>query len=416
MRKDKPETASAADQGKASKVPPKPLVSGAAVGKSTPPSVATQKKPKTGRGLGWFATLLALLALAGVGALGFLGWQEQQKMVEAHGLLSQQQDSLREEQQSLVSPEPAGIAPELEARLQDLSEQIGDTSDALSAEKRQLQSFQLETNSDIQRLASENGDLMQRLVEIGRTDRDDWRLAEVEYLLRLAQQRVVMGGELDSAAALLTTADNILYELNMGGLLAVRKQVARDLAAVQAAAKLDVAGVFLRIDALQQQVGSLQFYGMPERGAGQADPAAADEAEAADWRSQLASFSQQLVVVRKSEGAIDAELSEVGQKLIHLQLISNLEQAKNALMLSEDEVYHAALRNADQLVRAHFVKENRATIAFLASLAELDKEAVSPELPDISASQEAVRAYIDRRYRSQGQAPAAGAEQEEGAQ
>ena len=343
---------------------------------------------------------------AGAGA-GYL-WYEQQQMTQQQQTLASEHSMLSERQAAAAVPVDAGVSAEVEGRLASLTELIDATKDAQGAQQSQLQALRMETGGDIQRLASENADLMQRLAEIGRTDRDDWRLAEVEYLLRLAHQRVVMGGELDSAAALLATADKILYELNMAGLLHVRKQVARDLAAVQAAARLDVSGIYLRLDALQQQLGKLQFYGMPEQAvqAATAEPAA-ESAGGGDWRDELLAFSKQLVIVRKSEGEIEAELTGVGQNLMRIQLALKLEQAKNALLLHQDPIYHTALDNARSLITAHFVPENSVSVAFLEGLDALNRETVAPELPDISSSQEVVRAYIDKRYKTQGQAPEA---------
>ena len=365
------------------------------------PKPAKQKSSKGAAVLAFFALLISIGAGAGAGYL----WYEQQEVRKQQTLLDQQQQDLAGQQKKLVVPAVPAISPELESRLTELTEKLAATGDTVSAEQRQLQAYRLDSSNDIERLAAENSDVMQRLVEIGRTDRDDWRLAEVEYLLRLAHQRVVMGGELDSAAALLATADKVLYELNMAGLLHVRKQVVRDLAAVQAAAKLDMAGIYLRLDALQQQVGNLSFFGMPSK---------FEEAEAAEsgqpaqegWRNELLAFSKQLVVVRKSDGEIEAELTGIGQSLTRIQLALNLEQAKNALLLKQGEIYHATLNNARQLVSTHFLPEDSVSVSFLNTLDALNSEAISPDLPDISASQQSIRAYIDNRYKSQGQAPA----------
>lgn len=402
MSKEKPVSSSAAPGAPGGK--PSPAAGGAPQGSKAASGSAPRK---SGGGGGTALAGVALIAALGAGGgAGYL-WYEQQQMTQKQQSLESEQLLLAERQSALSVPADAGVDAEIEGRLAQLAEMVEANREAEGAQQAALQAMRLEVGGDVQRLAAENADLMQRLAEIGRTDRDDWRLAEVEYLLRLAHQRVVMGGELDSAAALLATADKILYDLNMAGLLHVRKQVARDLAAVQAAAKLDVAGIYLRLDALQDQLGKLQFYGMPERAAQEstASPDTASEGYG-DWRDELLAFSKQLIVVRKGEGEMEAELTGVGQNLMRIQLALKLEQAKNALLLHQDPIYHAALDDARQLITTHFVPESSVTVAFLEALDELNREAVAPELPDISASQEVVRAYIDNRYKTQGQAPA----------
>jgi uroporphyrin-3 C-methyltransferase len=72
------------------------------------------------------------------------------------------------------------------------------------------------------------------LARFSATDRDSWLLAEAEYLLRLANQRLIMAGDTESAQALLGSADSVLRELDDVSLHQVRAAVASDIAAVRA--------------------------------------------------------------------------------------------------------------------------------------------------------------------------------------
>jgi uroporphyrin-3 C-methyltransferase len=388
-----------AGAGKASKPgkPPKP---------NKPP-----KEKKPGRGAMVLAVFAFLLAAAAIGGAGYL-WDQQQQLITKQTALAQQQGDALDKEQFAALERPAFDSSQIEANLVGLSERIETVDVGLSAAQRESAEVRQLTEGDIDRLAMENADLMQRVVEIGRTNRDDWRLAEVEYLLRLAHQRVVMGGELASAEALLADADNVMYELNMAGLLHVRRQVALDLAAVRAAAELDVTGLYLQLSALQEQIGGLTFAGIStsldsETGA---DASADQASEDGDWREatdelwdKTVSNFRQYVVVQKPDEKPLPLLTTAGQDLIRVQLSLKLEQAKNALLLRQRDIFDAALGEAIGLVRTHFMPEDAVTLSLVEGLAAVQDNDIEPDLPDISASQQAIRGFIDKTYQSRNQ-------------
>lgn len=392
----KPSTTEAAKTAKPSAAPEPAGSAKPAKGKKPPPPRKPAPPPRKGGILAVLAFLLALAALAGTAYQWYL-----------------QQQAAKQVQPEVKAwlPDVEQLSAKLESSMDSLGNEIGDARQQAQASSQQL-------DGEIEKLSRDSVALLSQLSELGRTDRDDWQLAEVEYLLRMAHQRVVMGGELNSAASLLANADNILNDLNMAGLHMVRKQVARDLVAVRAAAELDIEGIYLRLQALQEQASSLPFFGMPLIDAPEHSvPAAAGD----DWQSTLDQGWQQavakfktLVVVQKQQGEVKPLLSEAWQKLVRERLALNLAQARNALILQQPAIYQSALDSAQKLVKKHFLADSPSTLTMLADLDILQRETIVPDLPDISGSQEAIRAYIDQKYQAQEQvAPLAeqGAEQ-----
>ncbi len=381
---------------------------GSSIGSSTAPAGPARVEQKSGSSGGgsWLSGMALLLALAALAGTAYQWWMQQNVVEE------EVQEEPWRDQLSQLGQQSGELKTQLESGLGALEDQLGAT-------RSQLQAVQQETTSDIRELSAVNEDLLKQLAKLGSADRDDWKLAEVEYLLRLAHQRVVMGGELSSAASLLANADNALVELNMAGLHQVRKQVARDLAAVRAAQQLDSEGVYLRLEALQQQSSDLPFFGMPEISESdvQSGESAGDlfDLAAQDWQAALDKGWDQavekfktLVVVQKRDGAIEPLLSEAWQRLVRERLALDLEQAKNALVLQQQTIYREALGNAAELVQSHYLTDDPATRSVLQELKSLQQEKIVAQLPDVSGSQEAIRAYIDRKYQSrESAAPAA---------
>ena len=78
----------------------------------------------------------------------------------------------------------------------------------------------------------------------------DWQLAEVEYLLRLANHRLRLERDADGATDLLSSADEILADIDDFAFHDVRTLLAEEMAALLAYEGADVQGVFLKIEAI----------------------------------------------------------------------------------------------------------------------------------------------------------------------
>ena len=85
----------------------------------------------------------------------------------------------------------------------------------------------------------------------------DWQLAEVEYLLRLANHRVRLERDADGATDLLTAADETLARLDDFAFHEVRALLAEETASLRAFEGADVAGVFLRLEAAKGLIDQL---------------------------------------------------------------------------------------------------------------------------------------------------------------
>jgi uroporphyrin-3 C-methyltransferase len=90
------------------------------------------------------------------------------------------------------------------------------------------------------------------------TSSEDWLIAEAEYLIRLANQKVLMEADAKGAVALLIAADEIIA--NAQGIVAfdLRQAIAEDVAKLKGVAALDIEGIFVTIGALVKQVDQLE--------------------------------------------------------------------------------------------------------------------------------------------------------------
>lgn len=242
---------------------------------------------------------------------------------------------------------------------------------------------------------------------------DDWRLAEAEYLIRLAGQRVAIG-QSDRVLVLLNRADDILRDLDDLKLLSVRQSLANDINAVKLAGKVDREGLYLRLNTLKAAIGQLSLTPTPEvqNDTGEkalSDDRASKEAETSigrigrSWKNFIdhagqafGRFWQEHFQIRMLD-APEKALMMPDQELYlrqNLQLV--LSQAQLALLEEQSVVYGESLKQAVQWLQVFFQLDERAALA-IAELEFLQQQAISADLPDISDSLAALQQYLDER-------------------
>lgn len=334
-------------------------------------AVAPPRRPKA-----WLAGSLALIALAVAIAGSYIGHQQ----------LLMLQDSLAKQQ----------------GQVSDALGQIAASRDDMAALAKQLQGASRANNgvvSQLNSLADIVANNQRRIDEVSGTERSDWQLAEAEYLLRLASQRLMMSGEVRGSKALLQAADNVLLELDDVALIAVRQAIAADLAALNRADSLDIEGLYLRVAALASNLDYLQLRSAKQwhSAAAAMEPVAE---EASLWQSglqkALATLSN-LVVVRRAEQRVLPQMSDVEVLQLQQGLHYLVEQAKYAVITGKQPLYDMAIANLQRWILDYYDAEENTTGAMLSELQLLSDARVSQAWPDISGSLNALKMVMQDR-------------------
>ena len=84
-----------------------------------------------------------------------------------------------------------------------------------------------------------------------------WRMAEVEYLLTVANHRLILAQDRETAIAVFKTADERIKAIGDTSLLKVRKAIADELLALRAMPEVDISGITLRVSSLLNGVDQL---------------------------------------------------------------------------------------------------------------------------------------------------------------
>lgn len=253
----------------------------------------------------------------------------------------------------------------------------------------------------------------ERLRQLSTTSREDWLLAEAEYLLRLANQRILTERQTANALSLMTSADEILRDINDPSLFAVRQSIADDITALRMSGTVDREGLFLRIGSL---ISSVDRLSVP---APRVEPkTAVDPIDYSDrtWLERLGdnarlAFEKMFSFVRieRRDLPLKSMLTESQEAVIRDSVRLLLEQARLALLREQQVVYQQSLDRAAALVKEHFMDDQVASV-FIEELHELDTVSVRQSLPSLTGSIRALQDYIHlwhNRYEPEGQSRAA---------
>jgi uroporphyrin-3 C-methyltransferase len=259
----------------------------------------------------------------------------------------------------------------------------------------QLQHQRAETR--MQQLTDEQQSLGHRVSVLasllGRSEQG-WGLSEVEYLLRIANQRLLLQRDVKTAKLALLSADARLRELADPHYFSVREQIAAELEALGGVPTVDTDGIYASLQAWQKRIEELQVAGTDYRPPDASGAARSPTRTLTDWTEVpaliWASLSE-LFRLREHEQPIEPMLPPERGYFLRENLRLQLASAQLALLRDEPGPYRGALDTARGWVTAHFASDSADAAALVAQLRELAALNIRPELPDISASLRVLR-------------------------
>jgi len=316
-----------------------------------------------------------------------------------------------------LTGEQAGIAPRLEQKVQPL--QAG-----LQAIRDDWQGGRRETAQKLAALSEAQGTTGERLNRLAAlVDRSElgWTLAEVEYLLRIANESLQLRRDRLTAVAALKGADARLRELADPQLLPVREQLARELNALREVPDVDVDGIALRLADSSQQVEKLPVSGSHYEPP-QAETKHPDATQAAhSWKDLphvIWSAITRLFRVREHDKPVGPLLPPERAWFLKENLRLQLAAARLALLREDQPAYRQALVTSTAWLKQWFDTEDPAVTAMAGELDQLAAVDIHPALPDISRSLQVLREVRKQQERlaEPAETPAASAPEKAGSQ
>lgn len=223
--------------------------------------------------------------------------------------------------------------------------------------------------------------------------RDEASLAEIEQLVFAASQQLQVAGNVKAALIALQAADSRLQRMEKPQFQSLRKTINKDIERLRASPAVDVGGISLRLDDLIDQIDALQLLpGKPAPAVTTQQPTATGP-----WWQRVATevwaeFSA-LLRVQNMEKAelplLPPEQAYYARENLRLRLLT----ARMALLARDEHAYRRDLKTAQAWVKRYFDEQDKSVKGALGVLDKLAGSPVSVDLPDISASLNAVRGF-----------------------
>ena len=368
-----------------------------------------EKKPvSSGKPL---AVLALLVALASVSATGWQWWQTRQadpneatqkeslaRLQDAQLQIANSVATFEAQLDAVESPIDAAEISRRDERLKAVESQLAGIQGQSGEDQASIGAVQGSVRSLEQRLsATESG-----LVSVAASSQNssvELDIAEIDFLLRTASERLQLFSDPTAADLALQAADVQIEALNDPMFLSVRQRIATSRQALAIVPRIDRVELSTQLTALQSKVPDLPFRGEAET---QPEPVLPDDA---GWWESFKQTMSSLVTVRRRVPEDQSLLSLDDKDYLRQGLWLQLESARLALMRNDTSAYSGSLDRVNDTVEQFFKNGSSEVQALLLEVAALKQVNIAPEMPDISAPWAQLRQLRDSRRLLQSASP-----------
>lgn len=345
--------------------------------------VGDSKKTHRSRSGFWFGVIILVIVftLAGIGFYLFQQLRDQQTGLggEVKGELSKK---IGDYQSQLVA-----IQSQLAALETDIAGKDGHFTKTL-ADFSQLHNQKLDATR------KELTDAVQQVQrQLGKT-RGDWLIADAEYLLSIANERLHLIGDVNTTREALEAADQRLRESGDAAAFKVREQIAKEIAALRTVTIPDVVGMYSSLQTLEDEIDKLALL-LPYSGKS-VSPAKEDHShadknnEANNLLDSALSEIEGIVTIRRTDQPIKEVLTPEEAQFIREQLRVKLEIIKIALVQRNEALYQSSMADAKKWLEQHFTRNSQVN-NLISELDKLNVVKIRSQFPDISLSLKMLR-------------------------
>jgi uncharacterized protein HemX len=365
-------------------------------GKKALPPEASNEKPRRSKSGLWFGIIILLLVLALAGG-GFF-------------LLQQ----LRDKQQDI-----GGDVNKSDLRTIELTKQITGYQSQISALQSQIATFDTEItgkdkffNDKLENFSKLHQEKMDTAIEkltmnmaqvqrqLGKT-RGDWLIADAEYLLSIANQRLLLVGDINTTKEALIAADQRLRESGDAAAYKIRGQIAKEIALLKNVQTPDIVGIYSTIQLLSENVEKLTTF-LPHESKDitpdepQQEVDEGDKEQSQGLMDSAMAELEKYVTIRHTEQPILSIITPEEARFIKEELKVKLEMIKLSLVQQNDALFKSSIADAKKWLAKHFTK-NKNSKNFTKELDILNGTAIRGQFPDISQSLKMLRDIVKLR-------------------
>lgn len=348
---------------------------------------AAPSKPKKPRSTAWIGYVVLLVIVA----LSVGGWfllQELRSRQEGlGGQITSKDQQLLQITQQLNS---------VQSEMATLHSQVATVQSQVTTEdskvERLLGEHTAQLSDRLDATRAELGGAVEHIQRQLNKTRGDVLVADAEYLLSIANQKLHLVGDVKAALAAMEAADQRLHDSGDPAVFKVREALADEINTLKKMDAPDVVGISAQLLSLENKVTSVPLFlphaGLvkehaPKPGSG---PAAGGGEESKDALDSALDDIRGLVTVRRTDKPIEAVLAPEQAEVLRQILLLKLENTRTALLRGDERLYKDSLTSAADWLKQHFDAAAPETKEMETELNALLARSISVPFPDISKS------------------------------
>lgn len=216
----------------------------------------------------------------------------------------------------------------------------------------------------------------------------EYLLAEVEYLLRIAIQRIQAGRDVATGLSLMLSADQTLAAADDAELFPIRRALATDIAALRALPAIDRDGLYLELAAAADRIDQLSMSPI--------ELAQAPSGEVAEGDQGLMQTLSSFITVRQRANPIDPLPTPTEAVYARQNMRLMLEQAQLALLDENSVTWQSTLERALAWADRYFLDDSEQQ-SLITTLARLQGLPVAQDIPRVGAALAELKALQKQR-------------------
>ena len=227
-----------------------------------------------------------------------------------------------------------------------------------------------------------------------------WQLAELKYLFLIASHRLALAGDVDTAQAILQSADARLREIADPALIPVREQLIADISRLVEFPRTDYSGLALVLGDLARRADRLPL-NLGETGA-QTSATANEEPAGSEnnWQRLARSLWQDLkslLVISRTDKNNAALLAPQERYFLYQNLRLQLEAARLALLSRDDGQFRESVNTCADWLNEYFDSDDERVRNALTSLERAAAVSLHEAVPSIDATLRVFDEYLTRQ-------------------
>ena len=331
-----------------------------------------------------FLMIVVIIAVGAVGYFGYNYWQ---------------QFSAR-----LLTLEQQGINSQAETK-ETIAALGNEFSLLLQQTQQKLDQQNASNEKNLADISAQISDTRRKLQSVRGRHQNDWMLAEADYLVRIASNRLLLEHDYSTALVLLVNADERIMMMDDPSLQPVREALSRDMATLRLVKRADIAGLAIRINSLIPQLKVLPAlaFQLPEEIIKEIDTSipVADISWQQSLKNTLKELSVKWFEVRNHGRPVTPLMAPETETMLLTNMTLLLQTTQFATLRQHSELYHHSLQQLKEVVNEYYDTADPVVIAFVNEVDLLNATSVQEDLPTVLESRLIIAREMERRVQQE---------------